>query len=439
MSMQRARENLKELLTDREVKVTALSGKWGTGKSHMWQSLREGSTDPQVQGALYVSLFGVATLAELKLKLAQSAMPMIKEKGPTADATKRALNAIKTGVQGFLKLGSALDEFALLAVPAMVRNKFIVVDDIERKHEKLTIDEILGFIDDFTQNYGCRILLILNTDQLTDITVWEKFREKVIDEELRLDTTPAEAFDVAIQLSQSEFADKMKPAVEVCGITNIRIIRKIIRVSNKILAVHSPLPDDMLDRVIPSIVLLSAIHYKGIEDGPTMAFALDSESTVGRHIERRERERRGEEATNEDKLHARWMLLLDRLRIVYTDEYEKLVSDYLNAGLVERSAVDEVIGRYRREQQRVGAQARTREFFQSAIWDPELMPAQIVERAHALLADVPHLDSYTVSSLHDYLVDFDGGRQLPNRWCPCGSINCAKWPRGLTRIPESSY
>ncbi|MDQ1812128.1 hypothetical protein RBA41_02320 [Massilia sp. CCM 9210] len=412
MSMLRAKGNLQDLIADREVKVMALSGKWGTGKSHMWDSLRKASTDSHIQGALYVSLFGVATIAELKLKLAQSAVPMIKKNGPQADAVKGAMSAIKNGAQGFFKLGTALDEFALLAVPAMVREKFIVVDDIERKHEKLTIDEVLGFIDDFTRNYGCRILLILNTDQLADRTVWEKFREKVIDEELRLDTTAAEAFDIAIQLSQSPFASKIKPAVEACGISNIRIIRKVIRAANKILAAHLTLPDDVLDRVIPSTVLLSAIHYKGIDDGPTMAFVLDSHSDISRQIAQRERERRGEEASDEDKLHARWMLLLNGLGIADTDEYEKLVSDYLNAGLVDRSAVDSVVGRYCHERQRAGAQARVREFFQSTIWDPELMPAQIVEAAGVLLADVPHVDCYSVSSLHDYLVEFQGGAAI---------------------------
>jgi hypothetical protein len=143
-----------------------------------------------------------------------------------------------------------------------------------------------------------------------------------------------------------------------------------------------------------------------------MAFVLDSETTVGRHIARRERERRGEETTEEDKLHARWMLLLDRLGIAYSDEYEKLVSDYLNAGLVDRSAVDAIIGRYRQELQRAGAQARVREFFQSTIWDPDRQPGEIVEAARALLADVPHLDCYSVSSLHDYLVEFDGGAAI---------------------------
>ncbi len=412
MSMALAKVNLEALLADREVRVMALSGKWGTGKSHMWKSLRNASSDSEMKTALYVSLFGVATVGELKLKLGQSAVPLLEKKGPRADAVKGAINTAKQAAQSVFKLGSALDEFALLAVPALVRDKFIVVDDIERKHDKLAIDEVFGFIDDFTQNYGCRILLILNTDQLVDKTVWEKFREKVIDEELRLDTTPAEAFDIAIKLSPSQFASKIKPAVEACGLTNIRIIRKIIRAANKILAKHAALPDDVLSRVIPSTVLLSAIHYKGIEDGPTMAFVLDSEFSLERHFVRHERKRRGEEPSEEDKLHAHWALLLDRLGIMDTDEYEKLVSDYLNAGLVDRSAVDAVIDRYRQEQRRAGAQAQAREFFQSTIWDPELPAAEILEKAQALLADVPYLDCYTVSSLHDYLLDFEGGAPI---------------------------
>lgn len=196
------------------------------------------------------------------------------------------------------------------------------------------------------------------------------------------------------------------------GISNIRIIRKMIRAANKILAKHFTLPDDVLDRIITTTVLLSAIHYKGIEDGPTMAFVLDSESNVGHQIARHERERRGEEASDEDNLHARWMLLLNRLGITYTDEYEKLVSDYLKAGLVDRSAVDAVVGRYCRERQSAGAQARVHEFFQSTTWDPELMPAQIVEAAGVLLADVPHLGCYNVSSLHYYLAELQGAAAI---------------------------
>lgn len=412
MSMARAKENFKGLLADSESRVLAISGKWGTGKSHMWKSLRDASVDPAIKTALYVSLFGVASITELKLKLAQAAVPLVDKKGPGMDALKSTINAAKQVGRSFFSGVSALDEIALLAVPALVRNKFIVVDDIERKHEKLAIDEVLGFIDDFTQNYGCRILLILNTDQLADKKVWEKFREKVIDEELRLDTTPSEAFDIAIQLSQSQFSAKIKPAVEACGLTNIRIIRKVIRAANRILVDHAPLSDDVLSRVIPSTVLLAAIHYKGIEDGPTMDFVLDLDSSFSARITLRERKRRGEEETEEDKMHARWALVLERLGIIGTDEYEKLLAGYLKSGLFDRSELDAIIDRYRNEAQFAGAQSRARVFFQSTIWDPELTAEQILEAARTLLIDVPYLDCYSVTSLHNYLLDFEGGRPI---------------------------
>ena len=420
MSMAAAKLHFETLLLDPEVKVLALAGKWGTGKSHMWRSLRDASTDSDTKSALYVSLFGLASLTELKLKLGQAGMPLLEKKGPRMDAIKGAIKVGKQGFQSFFKLGSALDELALLAVPALVRDRFIVLDDIERKHEKLAIDEILGFIDDFTQNYGCRLLLILNTDQLVDKSVWDKFREKVIDEELRLETTPAEAFDIAIQLSPSQFAFHLKSSVETCGLTNIRIIRKIIRATGKILINYPQLPDVVLKRVIPSTVLLSAIHYKGIEDGPTIAFVLDSKSSLGRHITRRARERQGMEETDEEKLHARWSLLMEQLGIQYTDEYEKCVSDYLEAGLVDPSAIDNFVSNYRRDRERAQAQARARDFFQWTTWHPDLTDAEILGRAQFLLADVRYLDCHTVSSLFDHLLTVNGcqpvAEQMLSEW-----------------------
>ncbi|WP_395007151.1 P-loop NTPase fold protein [Undibacterium sp.] len=416
MSMSRTKENLLRFLSSKDIRVLALSGKWGTGKSHMWKSLRDNSrSGPEVNTALYVSLFGVTTITELKFKLTQAAAPLLDKNGPTSDAVKSVVSGMKQIAQGFLRTGSAFDEFALLAVPALVRGRFIVIDDIERKHEKLSIDEILGFIDDFTQNYVCRVLLIMNSDKLSDKAIWEKFREKVIDVELRLNTTPSEAFDIAVGLCPSEFADKIKVAVVTCGITNIRIIRKIIRAVNTIFSDHLPLQEDVLNRTIPSTVLLSAIHYKGIEDGPTMDYILDFESLFQSQFENHVRGRNTEEASEESKLHAKWTLLFERLGIAGTDEYEKVLCDYLISGLLDSSALDTIVDRYRKENRLAGAQFRSRTFFQNTIWDPEMTVDEILEAGRALLDDVRFLDCYTVTSLHDRLLKFDGGKPIADQ------------------------
>ena len=409
MSMARTSEKLTVFLADSDSKVLALSGKWGTGKSHMWKGIRGKSENPLIKSALYVSLFGIVTLSELKLKLAQSAVPLVDKKGPALDTV---VSAVKTAVQTGKTFFSGLpvfDELAYLVVPALVRNKFIVIDDIERKHEKLSIDEILGFIDDFTQNYGCRFLLILNTDQLADKTVWEKLREKVIDDEVRLETTPAEAFDIAVELSPTSFGATIKPAVVSCGITNIRIIRKVIRAVERIVDSRETLPNDVLSRIVPSTVLLAAIHYKGIEDGPTMSFMLDFGSSTFAEITQQTRQRRGEAETDDDRMRARWRVLLQRLGIVSADEYEGLVAEYLQSGLFDKSKLDETLNRYLAESNLAGAQKRVRDFFQSIIWNPQLTDEEVVAQAQGLSPDLRYLDAYTITALYDYLIKFKGG------------------------------
>jgi hypothetical protein len=402
-----------DLLAEPECKVIALAGKWGTGKSHMWDEIKREAKNKNISNALYVSLFGVATILDLKLKLAQSAVPLGSTKGPAMDAAISAIKGAKKIAASFFKGASALDEFALLAVPALVRNKFIVLDDIERKHSKLSIDEILGFIDDFTQTYECRMLLILNTDQLADKTIWEQFREKVIDQELRLETTPAEAFDIAVRLTPSTLQEEIKSAAAICGITNIRIIRKIIRAVNRIIVEREPLPSEILQRLIPSTVLLSAVHYKGIENGPTVDFILRPDA-ISAGMDAYRRREQGIE-TEEDKQHARWELLMRNLGIHGVDEYEVLAADYLKSGLFDRSKLDKIIDRYLADARLIGAKRRARSFLEACIYQPELTDQQLIDSAHALLSDIPLLSPFEVTALSHDVANLHGGNALSKK------------------------
>ena len=65
MSLKETKEHLLELLDDAGNKVIALSGKWGTGKTHMWHEVMEESQDEKVKGALYVSLFGLSGIDQV--------------------------------------------------------------------------------------------------------------------------------------------------------------------------------------------------------------------------------------------------------------------------------------------------------------------------------------------------------------------------------------
>jgi hypothetical protein len=419
VTLAKCRQNFIDLLADADNRVIALSGKWGTGKSYLWKDVQATSTDDKVRDAVYVSLFGLSSIAELKMKIAQGVLPKLEAGGMLAESIKNSVVGAKKVLTSIFAGFSALDELALIAAPMMIKGRFIVIDDIERKHKKLSIDEILGFIDDSVQNLGCRILLILNSDELRDKKLWELLREKVIDHELRLDTSPSEAFHIAVGLTSTAYAAHIKPAVEACQITNIRLIRKIIRVANRLLANRAQLPPGVLSRVIPSTTLLSAIYYKGLEDGPDFDFVLGFEDSVVSMVAR-ETEKRGEEETPEAKARERWLLLLDKLEIRATDEFEILVVDYLKSGLIEGAAVGLIIDRYLAEVRELAGRARVQEFFERCIWHPEITDAELVEELRAMLPDVGLWDMYKVTSLHDQAMRLVGGtglaRELVDGW-----------------------
>lgn len=414
MTIEMTKAHMVAALADENNKVIALSGRWGTGKSHLWSEVQRESKDDKVKGAIYVSLFGLATMDQVKLKVVQSAVPVAAENPNLFEGVRKTIGATFKALEGLHKSFSALGalgELAMLLTPTILKNKVIVLDDIERKQDKLAVEEILGFIDEFTQRHGARFLLILNTDRLEDKPLWETLREKVIDIELKLETSPEEAFDIAIRLTPSVYAKNIKAAVLECGLTNIRIIQKVIRSVNRILGDRGHLSDALLARVIPSTVLLSAVHYRGIEDGPTIEYVLSAGSPKrwDRYFQQQKKEA---EETEESKREARWKRLLDRMGIYNCDEYELLIVDFLESGLFETDAVAKIIDRYTNEEQSMVARAMTNKFLDDFIWDHRLTEEQLVEQAKALAPHAVQLDAFSLTNVCERIAELPGGQTI---------------------------
>lgn len=404
MSLNTTKKHLVQLLHDSDNKVIALSGKWGTGKSHLWRAVKADSNDERVKSALYVSLFGLISMDQVKLKIVQNAIPKANENPSWWDNAKKGWGAASKVLEGFHKGFSALNEIALLAVPVILKDRVIVLDDIERKHEKLSVDEVMGFIDEFTQQHGARIVLILNSDQLADRRVWDTLREKVIDQELRLQTSPAEAFDIAVGIQPSPYAERIKKTIETCGVTNIRIICKVLKAVNRILGDRVGLSDDVLSRVVPSTVLLAAIHHKGIENGPDFDFVLK----IG-NPDLEDWKKKAEELDEPEKRKAKWKLLLQELGILACDEYEQLVVEFLQSGLFDAADVEKVIQRYASEADVMRARKLSQEFHEHVIWHYKMTEPELLTEAEELAQQAHLLDLYTVSSLHDLVSGLAGG------------------------------
>ena len=408
MSLQSTKDHLIQLLDDQDNKVIALSGKWGTGKSHLWREVKNDSKDLKVQAALYVSLFGLASMDQVKLKIIQSSIPIAGESSVWWDRAKKGWSAASKVLESVNKGFGAINEIALLAVPAFLKDRVIVLDDIERKHGYLSVDEVMGFIDEFTQQHGSRIIMILNSDQLADKAMWDTLREKVIDQEVRLETTPAEAFGIAVGIVPTPYVDRIKKTTQSCGVTNIRIICKVIRAVNRILGKREDLSDEVLSRVVPSTVLLAATHYKGLDNGPDFEFILK----IANPDDWGDYGKKAEELDDAGKLRAKWRLLLQEIGVNGCDEYENIVVDFLKSGLFDTADVARVIDRYASEADVMHAMTLAKLFQEHVVWHYKMTDAELVVEAQEVAKNSHLLDAYYVTSQHQLISELNGGQPI---------------------------
>lgn len=412
MSISKTKERLVHLLGQADISVIALSGMWGTGKTHLWREIKEESNDDKVRKALYVSLFGLSSVDQIKRKLIESAIPSIESHGAVLEWFKNFYKAGVTAVSQHYKSMAALNDLnVVLMAPVVCREKLIVIDDIERKHAKLGIDEVLGFIDDYSKQFRVRFVLVLNDDQLStdgdQAKLWSTFREKVIDEEVRLLTSPKEAFSIAIKLTPSKYAQALERAIATCGLTNIRIVGKVVKTANQILADRDLAPA-VQARVVPSIALFSAIHYRGMPDGPDFQFALNVGNTDWSHHFRNENEKPSEQDKREDS----WRLQMRELGIHACAEFEKVLVDFLESGLFSAEQVQAIVGRFVNETQALNANSAAYRFMDRVFWEHRLSDADLVAEAGQLLSIVELMDPYVVTQLQRTLFDLRCGQAL---------------------------
>ena len=223
---------------------------------------------------------------------------------------------------------------------------------------------------------------------------------KVVDQEIRLDTSPADAFQIAIGLTSSAYSEHIKKTIETCRVTNIRIIGKVIRAVNRILGNRQNMSDAVIGRVIPSTVLLAAIHYKGIEDGPDFDFVL---SVRGRDLEGLD---------DDDKRRAKWKLLLNELRIHNCDDFEMLVVEYLQSGLFEVGAVTKIIDRYIAEAEVMRVQQSAQQLYEHIVWHHKMTDEELLVEARELAKEADRIDAYNVTYLHKLISGIAGGGEV---------------------------
>ena len=135
-------------------------------------------------------------------------------------------------------IGEAAD--ALLATGALaesvitgmlVRDRIIVLDDLERRDAALSLETLFGYVDAL-KGKGCTVLLIYNEEELSanQGKEWRAVREKCLDAEINLRPTPTDACELGLAPDCADRAAIQATALQL-GLTNIRIIKRLERLT----------------------------------------------------------------------------------------------------------------------------------------------------------------------------------------------------------------
>jgi hypothetical protein len=330
---------------------------------------------------------------------------------------------MKTGggvVRELLKkyTGYSAEEAALLWLPNLVAGRLIVIDDVERKHRSLDIDEFLGLIDEYSENHKTRFLILLNTDKLADLAMWATLHEKVIDVEVILNPSAAECFDIAARGKSCPHIDEIRAATVTLKLNNIRVIERILKTIQRI---ADAIGIDFVPpaRWIPSTVFLTAAHYRAIENAPPFEY-VTSFNSFARAFER--------ESTERSPQELEWDALLDKLGIRLADDYEETLQEYLTSGLLDVQRLKTQFTQYLRDAANADASNQRNQFFTTLRWDPYKSNSDLLDMARALL---PTVDVMSPGDITDVLVAIEelGDNSLTSRFLD-------KWIESAVTRPE---
>lgn len=262
-------------------KVTVLTGRWGIGKTYLVEQISENAECKDVfKNCVYASMLGLSSLSDLRTKLAASLVSGYAGRMPALNSLRdnkyvdRSAGLIEMGISTVFKkfLGSSISDAISVGLPKLLGGRLVILDDIERKNGSLNITEVIGFINEYSEMYDCKFLLLMNEDELADKELWEKYFEKVVDRKIGLAPDIDDLFEIASADYIGNYIDKSKDEIKGYEVDSIRIIRKVLSLADKLFRGFFEEDDNFIGDFVFSVVTIGVLHYKGARG----AFSLES-------------------------------------------------------------------------------------------------------------------------------------------------------------------
>jgi hypothetical protein len=343
MSTELLRSELKRLLRTDNPEILCIRGRWGIGKTFLWQTTLEAAKANKecvLERYSYVSAFGLTMLADLRTSIVENVELLSDPSDPAAVVRRTAgrlvqgaaaIGAAAAEITGFGGLANVIKEVGPLFF-AVVRNQIICFDDLERTI--IPISTILGLASFLKEQRSCKVVIILNDEafQSDASEEWQRYFEKVIDLDFHFAPTANDSVRIALHdLKQSKSVAIVETSCEHLGIANIRVIRRIYRMIEQLLPLLKGATPETVKQSIQTVCLFAWAKYEP-DIAPSEEFLLKRRGRYDYLF----RKQKGEELPPSE---VAWNALLDEYGFGATDELDLLLWEGIKLGYFDPTAI----------------------------------------------------------------------------------------------------
>lgn len=335
MSIEIVKSQIQEFLSNDKPEVLAIKGAWGVGKTYCWNKFlldAKNSNNIALERYSYVSLFGINSLDALKYSIFEH---VIKREMIGTEANIETFKSNTTGLLevlgrkslGWFKGASLLKSFtpAIESISFLsLNNSLICIDDLERRGASLSMKDALGLVSQLKEQKKCKIVLLLN-DKEEGLEEYIKYREKVIDVELKFEPTSFESAEIAFN-TYAKGGERLSEFTQKLDIKNIRVLKKIERLVNIVLPLSADYEPEIEHQIRHSLVLFSWCYYCANDGAPPLEFVTN----LGYDIWGL-----GEEKEEEDDEKNLWKNLVSSYEYQHTDELDLVLAEAVKTGYIE--------------------------------------------------------------------------------------------------------
>lgn len=207
--MQKIINVVKDYLTRETNNALLITGQWGVGKTYFFNNtLSEKIKEINIKGKknsnytpIRVSLFGVANIDDIGRRIFTELFPRLGKGMKIGKGLAKLLLSIPI-TKAFIpeKIPELISEFEADnetkndIINSMTNRIVICFDDLERASKDFPIENLIGYINNLTENYDLKALIIGNTDEI-ESEAFKKIKEKLIGVEIEFDNDIKLVFD----------------------------------------------------------------------------------------------------------------------------------------------------------------------------------------------------------------------------------------------------